>query len=319
MKTENTRVAALRDGTRPFLVDSGLETWMSFVEGFDLPLFGAFHLLGQDKGRTALRAWFLRHIRIAQAHGTGFVLDTVTWRASQGWGHQLGLTRYDVALINIEAARFAATLRHEMETPDCPMPINGVIGPRGDGYILDAALTPEDALAYHRHQAEALRAGGVDMLSAITMTHTGEAIGIALAAAELGLPCVISFTVETDGRLPSGETLADAIAATDAATGAGPLFYMVNCAHPSHFRGVLSGDWLHRIGGIRANASCRSHAELEASETLDAGDPLALAEDYAALDRVLPNLRLRGGCCGTDHRHIEAIAARHAGGHADAA
>ena len=141
------------------------------------------------------------------------------------------------------------------------------------------------------------------------MNYAEEASGIARAAREAGMPVALSFTVETDGRLPTGQPLNEAIAQVDSETGAYPAYYMINCAHPTHFDTVLApeSEWINRIGGLRANASRMSHAELDEAEELDAGDPVELGQEYADLKRHLPNLTVLGGCCGTDHRHIEQI------------
>ena len=303
-----TRLEQLISSGKPWLTDGGLETSMIYDEGFELPYFASFTLLDSNAGRAALARYFGHYIRLARLSGTGFVLDTATWRAGTEWGRVMGHDAARMRAINAEAVDFAADFRARNEDAALPIILNGVIGPSGDGYTLEAALDGQTALARHIVQAEALAGAGADMLSAITMTHSGEGIGVTLAARAVGLPVVVSFTVETDGRLPSGETLAEAIAATDAATGAttggGPLYYMVNCAHPTHFAGALAGDWTARIGGVRANASRMSHAELDAATELDAGDPAEFGTLYGDLADLLPKLRVIGGCCGSDHRHV---------------
>src|SRR3712207_4511764 len=124
------------------------------------------------------------------------------------------------------------------------------------------------------------------------------------------MPVVISFTPEVDGRLPTGQPLGEAIEEVDTATGGVPAYYMINCAHPTHFDGALDGEaWTERLRGLRANASRRSHAELDAAPDLDDGDPIELGAEYAALRRRHPWINVLGGCCGTDHRHIEQICA----------
>ena len=170
-------------------------------------------------------------------------------------------------------------------------------------------MSVDQAAAYHRAQIEVFAASEADMVSAITMTSVAEAVGIALEAREADLPVVVSFTLETDGRLPSGQPLGSAILETDAATGAHPAYYMINCAHPSHFESALAEQepWIKRLRGLRANASTKSHAELDAATELDVGDPVDLARRYAGLRRRLPDIAVFGGCCGTDHRHIAAI------------
>lgn len=293
---------------RPWLADGGLETSMIFHEGLDLPNFAAFVLLDSDAGRAALERYFARFIAIAAASGTGFVLDTVTWRAGTRWGGLMGLDEAATRAVNTRAVAFAADLRARSAPPGLKMVINGVIGPSGDGYRAGTELDAEAAEALHRPQVEALAAAGVDMVSAVTMTHLGEAVGIARAAARAGIAAAVSFTVETDGRLPSGMALAEAVASADAATGGSPLFYMVNCAHPAHFARELWGPWVGRVGGIRANASRLSHAELDEATELDDGDPEEFGHFYGAFARVLPGLKLVGGCCGSDHRHVGCAA-----------
>jgi homocysteine S-methyltransferase len=245
----------------------------------------------------------------AKRRGVGFVLDTPTWRASPDWAEKIGFSRDEVLQANRRAASFMAQLRETLGDPSIPVVLNGVVGPRGDGYVVGVTMTGEEAERYHRPQIDALRDGGVDMVSAITMTYIEEALGIARAARSCGLPVVISFTVETDGRLPSGQSLRAAIEETDATTEGAPAYYMINCAHPDHFRHVLTGggEWLSRIVGIRANASRQSHTELDAATELDIGDPAQLGQQYRELRDQLPRLNVFGGCCGTDHRHLRAI------------
>ena len=284
------------------LTDGGIETVLIFDEGIELPCFAAFDLLRTTEGTEALRAYFEPYLEIARDHQLPFVLCAPTWRGSSDWGAQLGYSAEELAAAN----RRAVELMHEIRAGnrDLEITVDAVIGPRGDGYVVGAEMSPEEAEAYHDAQIGALT--GADTLTALTLTYAGEAIGIVRAARKLELPVAISFTVETDGRLPSGQPLRDAIEQTDAE--AAPDYYMVNCAHPEHFAAVLDGDWAQRIRGIRANASRKSHAELDEAETLDTGDPADLAARYAKLRAKLPELELVGGCCGTDHRHIEAIA-----------
>jgi S-methylmethionine-dependent homocysteine/selenocysteine methylase len=297
-------------GDRVFLTDGGLETSLIFERGIELPLFAAFPLLDDPDGRAVLRDYFGPYLDAARERGAGFLLDTVTWRANRDWGAQLGYDAAELDRVNRDAVAFAQELRAEVVDPAAPILVTGVIGPRGDGYVADALMSAAEAEAYHAAQAGSFAAAGADLVGAITMTYTGEAIGIARAAAAVGLPAAISFTVETDGRLPSGQALGDAIEQVDAETLASPAYYMVNCAHPSHFAAVVAegGAWRDRIAGLRANASAKSHEELDEAEELDAGDPRELAAGCAALRASLPNVTVLGGCCGTDARHVAAVA-----------
>ena len=296
----------LKGGT--YLTDGGMETTLIFHEGADLPHFAAFVLLAEPAGRKQLKDYYTRYLDIAAKGGTGFVLDTATWRTNPDWGAKLGYSAEALKAANEDAVDLLSELRTVYERPGAPIVISGAIGPRGDGYKagnMDAA----EAEAYHAAQIETFAGTEADMVTAFTLTSIDEAIGIARAAKRVNMPCAISFTVETDGNLVTGSTLRQAIEAVDAATGSYPHYYMINCAHPSHFDQVVTGDaaWLKRIGGIRANASKMSHQQLDESETLDAGDPADLGRRYLKLTRHMPQLRILGGCCGTDHRHVAAI------------
>lgn len=297
----------LRNGGT-FLTDGGMETTLIFHDGFELPHFASFVLLSSAEGRRKLLQYYTHYLDVARRHDTGFVLDTATWRANADWGEKLGYDADALAAANRDAVYLLTGLRTEYERPQAPIVLNGVIGPRGDGYKA-GRMKADEAEDYHAAQIATFAASEADMVSAITLTNVDEGIGIAHAAKAHGMPCVISFTVETDGRLVTGLSLQDAIGTVDAETDGYPHYYMINCAHPSHFDGALDQgqSWVKRIGGIRANASMMSHAELDESETLDAGDPADLARRYRSLTSRMPHLRVLGGCCGTDHRHIAAI------------
>jgi S-methylmethionine-dependent homocysteine/selenocysteine methylase len=294
---------------RLFLTDGGLETTLIFEDGLDLPDFAAFPLLRTEDGRATLRRYFESYVAIALRDQVGIVLETPTWRASADWGARLGFSLDDLRAVNRAAVEQLLEIRRTHETATTPIVVSGCIGPRGDGYEVGTAMRPDDAREYHLLQAEAFTSAGADLVTAITMTHVEEAIGVTEAARAAGVPVVISFTVETDGRLPSGQGLGEAIEAVDSATDSYPAYFAINCAHPTHFRAVLEGDppWTARLGGLRANASTLSHAELDEAEELDDGDPSDLAAHYRSLHDQLPTLRVLGGCCGTDHRHIDAI------------
>ena len=291
-----------------FLTDGGMETYLIFQQGVDLPDFASFHLLNTPEGEETVRGYFRPYAAIARQHGTGLILDTLTWRAHGDWGTRHGLGAAELARVNRRAVTMLDELREEFAP--VTVVISGCLGPRGDGYVPDAMMTVRHAEAYHQPQIDTLASTEADMLTAMTLNYVEEAIGIAHAARRAGMPLAISFTVETNGKLPTGQSLGSAIRVVDGATSGYPAYYMVNCAHPSHFAHLLDPQehWVRRIRGIRANASCRSHAELNESTDLDTGDPAALGASYADLRRRLPQLTVLGGCCGTDHRHVEAIA-----------
>jgi homocysteine S-methyltransferase len=300
-----------------FLTDAGIETVLIFQEGVALPEFAAFVLLESREGRARLLRYFRRYLELAA--GTpraGFVLETPTWRAGLDWAAKLGFDAAAMRRINGSAIALMRDLESEYAARIAgPIVVSGCIGPRGDGYVAGAPMTTADAERVHRPLVEALAAAGADMILGLTMTTSAEAIGVARASDRAGRPSAISFTVETDGTLPSGESLAAAIDAVDRdAAEAGrspPAYFMLNCAHPSHFAHVLTslGERRARLRGLRANASRRSHAELDAASELDEGDPRELGDDYARLTAVWPSLNVIGGCCGTDHRHVAAMAA----------
>jgi S-methylmethionine-dependent homocysteine/selenocysteine methylase len=293
---------------RLFLTDGGIETTLIFHDGFELPHFAAFDLLRGARGRAALRAYYARYAAIARREGVGFILESPTWRASADWGEKLGYTDAALAAANSDSIALMRELREEFETPRSPMVISGCVGPRGDGYDPGSVMSPAEAEDYHGRQVRSFDEAGADMVTTITMTNANEAIGVVRAARKSDLPVAISFTVETDGRLPTGQALSEAIAEVDAATGNAPAYYMINCAHPTHFENVLGGGaWVERVRGLRANASKRSHRELNEAPDLDDGDPVELGGQYRDLRRRFGHLNVLGGCCGTDHRHIEQI------------
>lgn len=305
----NQRHPLPHDFSVPFITDGGLETTLVFHKGIDLPCFAAFPLIDNASGRQILREYYETYARLAVRFGAGFVLESPGWRGNPDWAAKLGYSQEKLDAANRAGIRLMHEILGAHETPASPMLISGAIGPRGDGYKIGATMSADEAASYHAAQIRAYREAGADFISAFTLTYAEEALGIAEAAAGLRIPAVISFTLETDGRLPNGQTLREAVEFVDARASTAPAYYMINCAHPTHFAAELSAGepWLERIGGLRANASCRSHAELDESTDLDAGNPAELGAQYRRLLDVLPNLKVLGGCCGTDDRHLEAI------------
>lgn len=292
-----------------FLTDGGIETTLIFHEELDLPEFASFVLLRNQTGYRALEKYFRTYAQMAHHYQVGLVLESATWRSNPDWGSKIGYSDSELAEMNHKAIDLLYDIRREYETEKSPIVISGCVGPRGDGYIPADAMTVEEAKTYHRDQIQTFCNADADLVTAITMNYVEEAIGITLTAQTFEMPVVISFTLETDGKLPTGQSLKDAIAQVDSATNDGPAYYMINCAHPTHFANTLVSNepWLERIRGLRANASTKSHAELNEATTLDEGNPVDLGNHYRELKTKLRNLNVMGGCCGTDDRHVEAI------------
>ena len=314
MTSARYRTALPQISDRLFITDGGIETTLIFHEKLDLPHFAAFDVLRRPGGEEALLKYFRSYAAIAKRHSLGLVLETATWRASADWGDRLGYSPAALAEANRSAVALLERVRAEYGGADggpaIDVVISGCVGPRGDGYNPTHRMSAEEAEAYHAPQIETFAATAADLVTAITMNDVQEALGVARAARGAGMPAVISFTVETDGRLVAGQTLQSAIEQVDEATGGAPAYYMINCAHPTHFAPALRepAAWITRIRGIRANASAMSHAELNDAPALDEGKPEELAAQYAQLRAGLKGLTVMGGCCGTDDRHVEAIA-----------
>jgi S-methylmethionine-dependent homocysteine/selenocysteine methylase len=294
---------------RTLMTDGGLETTLIFHHGIGLPENAAFDLLKDEVGTEILRRYYEQYARIAGAHGLGMILESPTWRANADWAVRIGYDARRLADANRRAIGLMLEIRDRFETSERPFAVSGNIGPRGDGYFPDRLMSAREAKDYHSPQIETFAGTDADMVAGFTLNYVNEAIGIVQAARANDIPAVIAFTVETDGRLPSGDRLADAIRRTDDATAGYASSYMINCAHPRHFAAVLrqGGDWLERLQGLRANSSSRSHAELDNSPDLDAGNPEALGIEHRELFAAMPRVAVVGGCCGTDHRHVDAI------------
>jgi S-methylmethionine-dependent homocysteine/selenocysteine methylase len=294
---------------RLFLTDGGLETTLVFLDGIDLPHFASIALMRSADGIDSLRRYYRAYAKLAIDQGAGFVLESPCWRANRDWAAKLGYTEAELLDLNRKSIELMSEVRDEFETAQCPFVISGNIGPRGDGYSPGAMMSADEAAGYHSWQIGAYAETNADLVTALTMNYPNEAVGVALAAKSRGIPSVISFTVETDGRLPSGESLGEAIDIVDAATDSEPAYYMVNCAHTTHFGGVLdeTQGWMKRIRGLRANSSMKSHAELDESTELDEGNPVEFGREHRELTDRFPHINVLGGCCGTDIRHIEAI------------
>jgi homocysteine S-methyltransferase len=291
--------------TGRYVSDGGLETDLIFNRGVDLSDFASFPLVESDRGRALLRDYYDAYAAVARRAGAGLTLEAPTWRANPDWGARLGYDHTALDRVNRAAIAFLDQLR-DSYADLADVRIIGAIGPRGDGYAVGGEVDPDEAAEYHRLQVEAFAAAGVDVVAAYTITSAQEGLGIARAARRAAVPVMVGFTVETDGRLPDGTTLREAVALVDAEEA--PDGFVVNCAHPTHIAPALEeGAWLGRIVQVNPNASTLSHAELDDAEELDTGDPALLATSYDSLRERLPGLTVIGGCCGSDSRHIAAL------------
>ena len=291
-----------------FLTDGGTETWLMYKRGFELPKFSAFHLLNDERSVQALREYYMAFAKVAVKLGTPFIFDSLTYRASRDWGALLGYSAEGLAEMNHKCFELYRECAAAAGMAPENTVISGCIGPKGDAYQTNQDLTAESAEIYHREQIGTFKKAGTDIVTALTLNTTDEAIGIARASAKAGIPSVISFTVEKDRKLRSGETLKQAIEKVDAATSSAPAYYMINCSHPVDFGPVLAIEpWANRIQGLRANASSLDHGTLCQLGHLEEGDPDELAGQYVDIRAAHPKMNVFGGCCGTDYMHVEKI------------
>ncbi|WP_013627883.1 homocysteine S-methyltransferase family protein [Rubinisphaera brasiliensis] len=307
--TRDSNRSPLPEAGQFYVTAAGFETELLFLDKIELPEFCSGILLESPAGRKRLRDYCQQFISLATRHQCGLVLGTPTWRLNPDWAEKLGFNAIEQRRLHYAAVQLLEDLRYNGPVPAEQFVISGNIGPRFDGYMVANVMSPAEAADYHSQQIRLLGEAGVDCIAALTMTTSNEAAGVALAAQQAEIPVIISFTVETDGRMPSGETLGEAIQSVDEAAPGAVAYYGINCAHPTHFRNELEkgAGWRARIGALWANASTMSHAELDNCTELDSGDPDDLAERYRQLKALLPGLRVFGGCCGTDIRHVSRI------------
>lgn len=291
-----------------FLTYTGMETDLLFTRGIDLPCFATYPLLETKEGLALLNQYLKDLINVAQEAGVGVILESHTWVANRDRGATLGYSPQTLKDRNILSIEVLAAARDQLG--DLPTVVSANIGPRSDAYAPTARMSVAEAEEYHAEQIAVLATTEADLISGYTLAYPEEAIGMIRAARRCNMPIMIAFTVETDGCLPTGLALGEAIEAVDKATEGYASYYMINCAHPDHFTQILSdAPWMYRLKGIVANASRCSHAELDNAEILDAGNPEELGRQLSEINATHPNITILGGCCGTDLRHLSFIAA----------
>ena len=301
-----TVLPQLKGGT--YLTDGGTETFLMYKRGFELPHFSAFHLLNDPAACEAIKQYYRDHAAVAQKYGTGFIYCSLTYRASSDWGKLLGYSRQGLADMNNKAIELYRAVASEFAGDDGNTVFSGCIGPRGDAYRLNQQITAGAAEAYHLEQIQTFKQAGADMVTALTPNTVDEAIGIARAAQSIGLPSVISFTLDENSRLKSGPSIKEAIEQVDEAVDAAPAYYMINCSHPIEFEPALEpGDWVKRLCGIRPNASSMAKGVLCKLGHLEEGDPMELGQQMGDVAGRYPHINVWGGCCGTDHVHLDEI------------
>lgn len=302
------RAALPNETSRTFLTDGGTETWLIHKAGLDLPNFSSFHLLNDSAAYGHIWSYYRAFADIAVEHGVGFIFDSLTYRASRDWGALLGFSDAALAEMNLMALDFYRDVAKEAGLADQDVIISGCVGPKGDAYERNDGLTADGAQEYHQAQVDTFKTGDADIVTALSLSSSQEAIGIVRAAQSAGLPSAISFMVEKDHRLQSGESLRSAIETVDEETGSAAAYFMINCAHPVDFGPALKDEpWATRVHGIRANASKADHSFLNLLGHLDEGDPDELAGEYAGLRSRFPHMNVFGGCCGTDFSHVRKI------------
>lgn len=283
-------------GESGFLTDGGLESTLMRQDGWDLPCLAAFELLSTQKGTSALDAYYRQYLEIARIRRLGFILQAPTWRANPDWIARLARPDAFLEEANVHAIAFLGSLRDAVEAAGIPVVVSGTVGPRAETYRVQHVMATAEAQRYHARQVDAFARAGADMVLAMTMTNVPESVGVVRAAVSADLPIAVSFTVGSDGRLPSGDALDRAIAAVDVATDEAPAYYLVHCGIPIEFE--EQWDAAIRTGRIRG-LRCGVGGSLT---------PTALAGEYRRLRAKAPGLSILGGCRGADHRHIDAIA-----------
>jgi S-methylmethionine-dependent homocysteine/selenocysteine methylase len=289
----------------------GFETWMQFVDGFKLRHFCGFELLNDARGLSCLKDYHRKVVEAAVANGFGVINEGLHYRASRDWGDLIGFSREALVEINHRGIEFYRDFAREYESPDTPMRVGGVVGPRGDAYNVGRMPDAAEAEDYHAEQIRMFRDAGADHVTAMTFSSVEEAIGVARAAKSADMPVVVSFLVARGGRLKGGETLQEAISRVDSASGNAPAYFMINCTHPTEFEpGLVPGDWIMRLGGFMPNAVAMETVDLCKLGHLEDGDPVELGAQMSTLARRFPHINVWGGCCGTDSRHIGEITRR---------
>lgn len=292
-----------------YLSEGGTETELMYKYGFELPHFAMFPLLDNPDAESRMREMFGSYLEVAAKYKTGALMGGLDYRASPDWGELLGYSPDGLAEANLQSIDFLRDIAKEYVSAVPDILIQGLIGPRGDAYERNETITENEAEDYHCVQLETLKKADVDLALAITFNNIPESIGVARAAAKIGVPLAISLTLDSASKLNSGPGLVEAITTIDRETGRSPAFYLINCSHPVEYEPAIGpGDWINRVRGVRPNASKMEKIALCKIGHLEEGDPVELGALCGDLARRYPHMDVWGGCCGTWSRHLDEIA-----------
>ena len=294
-----------------YLAEGGQETELMYGHGFDLPEFALFPLLDNPAAAAKLTAMYRAVLDVAVRHRLGVLLGGLDYRASPDWAERLGFDAAQLAEYQIRSIDFLRQVSQPYRKRLPHILVAGCVGPQGDAYHRNEAVTETSAQAYHSTQMANLAAADVDVVEAMTFTSAEEAIGVIRAARAHDLPIVVSFMIDSAGAADGSWSFRKMIETVDSATDGYALFYGINCSHPVEFEPQLAepGEWLDRIGLLRPNASAKDKTELCQIGHLERGDPADLALRMERLAERMPDVRIWGGCCGTWDEHLERIAA----------
>jgi homocysteine S-methyltransferase len=294
---------------RFYLSEGGSETELMYKYGFELPHFAMFPLLNNSDAVLKMREMYISYLEVAAKHKICALMGGLDYRASPDWGELLGYSPEGLAEANLQSIEFLREIANEYTSEIPGILIQGYIGPRGDAYERNENITENEAEDYHSVQLETLKKADVDLAHALTFNNIPESIGVARAAAKIGVPLGISLRLDSSSKLNSGPSLVEAITAIDKETDQSPEFYSINCSHPLEYEPAIEpGDWINRVRGVRPNASKLEKIALCQIGHLEEGDPVELGEQCGDLARRYPHMDLWGGCCGTWNRHLEEIA-----------
>lgn len=295
---------------RTFLTEGGTETEIMFRYGHDFPHFAMFELLKNERAMADLRDMYTQYLDVVAETGFAALLSGLDYRASPDWGRLLGYSPQGLADVQVQCIDFLRDVAAPYAGQISEICYAGIIGPRGDAYGSGGTMTADEAQDYHSTQLTTLKGLDVDLAWAATFNNIPEAVGVARAAASIGVPVCIAFTLTSDHRLRSGPSLREAVETVDRETGdARPIGYGINCSHPLEYAPALEpGDWFRRVRSIRPNAALMDKIALCKLNHLEEGDPVELGQQLGDLARDNPQIDMWGGCCGSWDKHLREIA-----------